>query len=94
VKVKSDPESIISASEWFLAKTEQQWEGQIRLIMEDHLRGVIGELTLEEIVQRPVTVGDRMRSICAGDMDKMGLELISFTIKEARDRERLRELKS
>jgi flotillin len=31
-------------------------------------------------------VGDRMRSTCADDMSKMGLEVISFTIKEVRDK--------
>jgi len=31
-------------------------------------------------------VGDRMRSTCADDMNKMGLEVISFTIKEVRDK--------
>ena len=31
-------------------------------------------------------VADRMRSTCADDMEKMGLEVISFTIKEVRDK--------
>ena len=31
-------------------------------------------------------VGDRMRATCAADMNKMGLEVISFTIKEVRDK--------
>src|SRR5215467_13771890 len=31
-------------------------------------------------------LGDRMRGTCARDMDKMGLEVISFTIKEVRDK--------
>ena len=31
-------------------------------------------------------VGDRMRATCADDMNKMGLEVISFTIKEVRDK--------
>jgi flotillin len=31
-------------------------------------------------------VGDRMRSTCAADMSKMGLEVISFTIKEVKDK--------
>ena len=31
-------------------------------------------------------VGDRMRTTCADDMNKMGLEVISFTIKEVRDK--------
>ena len=54
--------------------------------MEGHLRGIIGQLTVEQIVKQPEMVGDRMRSTCADDMNKMGLEVISFTIKEVRDK--------
>src|SRR5947207_3712314 len=86
IKVKSDTESILTASEQFLTKTDQEREGLIRLVMEGHLRGIIGQLTVEEIVKQPEMVGDRMRSTCASDMDKMGLEVISFTIKEVRDK--------
>ena len=86
IKVKSDPVSIQTAAEQFLTKTPQEREGLIRLVMEGHLRGIIGQLTVEEIVKQPEMVGDRMRSTCAGDMDKMGLEVISFTIKEVRDK--------
>src|SRR5438445_5673509 len=78
--------SIISASQKFLTKTYAQREGLIRLVMEGHLRGIIGQLTVEEIVKQPEMVGDRMRGTCAADMDKMGLEVISFTIKEVRDK--------
>jgi flotillin len=86
IKVKSDPESIQTASEQFLTKSPDQREGLIRLVMEGHLRGIIGQLTVEQIVKEPEMVADRMRSTCAGDMSKMGLEVISFTIKEVRDK--------
>jgi len=86
IKVKSDTESILTASEQFLTKTDQEREGLIRLVMEGHLRGIIGQLTVEEIVKQPDMVADRMRSTCADDMNKMGLEVISFTIKEVRDK--------
>ena len=86
IKVKSDTESILTASEQFLTKSPDQREGLIRLVMEGHLRGIIGQLTVEEIVKQPEMVGDRMRSTCADDMSKMGLEVISFTIKEVRDK--------
>jgi flotillin len=85
IKVKSDPESIQTAAEQFLTKSDQNREALIRLVMEGHLRGIIGQLTVEEIVKEPEMVGDRMRSTCAADMNKMGLEVISFTIKEVRD---------
>ncbi len=86
IKVKSDPESIRTAAEQFLTKTPGEREGLIRLVMEGHLRGIIGQLTVEEIVKQPEMVGERMRSTCADDMNKMGLEVISFTIKEVKDK--------
>jgi flotillin len=86
IKVKSDPESIQTAAEQFLTKTDQAREGLIRLVMEGHLRGIIGQLSVEQIVKEPEMVGDRMRATCADDMGKMGLEVISFTIKEVRDK--------
>src|SRR4249920_2704708 len=86
IKVKNDKESIRTAAEQFLTKNPQEREGLIRLVMEGHLRGIIGQLTVEEIVKQPEMVGERMRSTCAEDMNKMGLEVISFTIKEVRDK--------
>jgi flotillin len=86
IKVKSDVESIQTASEQFLTKTPDQRESLIRLVMEGHLRGIIGQLTVEQIVKEPEMVAERMRSTCADDMNKMGLEVVSFTIKEVRDK--------
>jgi flotillin len=86
IKVKSDKESITTAAEQFLSKTPQAREGLIRLVMEGHLRGIIGQLSVEQIVKEPEMVADRMRATCADDMSKMGLEVISFTIKEVRDK--------
>src|SRR2546429_612720 len=85
IKVKSDPESILTAAEQFLTKSDEEREGLIRLVLEGHLRGIIGQLTVEEIVKQPEMVADRMRATCADDMNKMGLEVVSFTIKEVRD---------
>src|SRR3954467_2074687 len=86
IKVKSDIESIQTAAEQFLTKTPEQRESLIRLVMEGHLRGIIGQLTVEQIVKEPEMVAERMRSTCADDMNKMGLEVVSFTIKEVRDK--------
>src|SRR5580698_5972266 len=86
IKVKSDPESIITAAEQFLTKNDDERQGLIKLVMEGHLRGIIGQLSVEQIVKEPEMVGDRVRATCADDMNKMGLEVISFTIKEIRDK--------
>ena len=86
IKVRSDVESIMTAAEQFLSKSPGEREGLIRLVMEGHLRGIIGQLTVEQIVKEPEMVGERMRATCAADMSKMGLEVVSFTIKEVRDK--------
>jgi flotillin len=86
LKIKNDPESIRTAAEQFLTKAPPQRESLIRLVMEGHLRGIIGQLTVEQIVKQPEMVADRMRGNVAEDVAKMGLEVVSFTIKEVRDK--------
>lgn len=85
IKVKSDEVSIKTAAEQFLTKVPAERDGLIRLVMEGHLRGIVGQLTVEQIVKEPEMVADRMRSNVADDMSKMGLEVVSFTIREVRD---------
>jgi flotillin len=85
IKVKSDQVSILTASEQFLNKPLPEREALIRLVVEGHLRGIIGQLRIEEIVKEPEMVAEKVRSQVADDMSKMGLEVISFTIKEVRD---------
>lgn len=85
IKVKSDPVSVLTAAEQFLTKQPGERDGLIRLVMEGHLRGIVGQLTVESIVKEPEMVADRMRANVAEDMSKMGLEVVSFTIREVRD---------
>ena len=86
IKVRSDMQSIMTAAEQFLSKAPAERESLIRLVMEGHLRGIIGQLTVEQIVKEPEMVGERMRATCSDDLSKMGLEVVSFTIREVRDK--------
>src|SRR5436305_2084247 len=86
IKVRSDEESITTAAEQFLSKSQQDRENLIRLVMEGHLRGIVGQLTVEELVKDPENVGSKMLKTVTPDMEKMGLEVISFTIKDVRDK--------
>src|SRR5919112_1513527 len=49
IKVKSDPVSILTAAEQFLSMNAEERQGLIRLVMEGHLRGITGQLTVEAI---------------------------------------------
>ena len=85
LKVRNDRQSILTAAEQFLSKPPQQREAMIRLVMEGHLRGIVGLLTVEQIVKEPEMVSEKMRATSSADLAKMGLEVVSFTIKEVRD---------
>ena len=85
IKVKSDPESIRTAAEQFLTKAQEERDALIRLVMEGHLRGIVGLLKVEEIVKEPEMVAGRVRQTVADDLSKMGLEVVSFTIKKVMD---------
>ncbi|MGI8907302.1 MAG: flotillin family protein [Candidatus Sumerlaeaceae bacterium] len=86
IKVRSDPDSIKTAAEQFLDKEPMERDGLIRLVMEGHLRGIVGQLSVESIVKQPEMVSEKLRSTCAEDMNKMGLEVVSFTIREVKDK--------
>jgi flotillin len=85
IKVRSDEASIKTAAEQFLSKRQEDRESLIRLVMEGHLRGIVGQLTVEDLVKDPESVGEKMLRTVTPDMQKMGLEVISFTIKDVRD---------
>ena len=85
IKVKSDPESIRTAAEQFLTKPPEEREALLRLVMEGHLRGIVGLLKVEEIVKEPEIVAGRVRDSVSDDVNKMGLEVVSFTIKKVID---------
>src|SRR5580765_840530 len=85
IKVKSDPESIRTSAEQFLTKPPQDRESLLRLVMEGHLRGIVGLLKVEEIVKEPEIVAGRVRDSVSDDLNKMGLEVVSFTIKKVTD---------
>jgi len=57
----------------------------LRLVMEGHLRGIVGLLKVEEIVKEPEIVAGRVRDSVSDDVSKMGLEVVSFTIKKVID---------
>src|ERR687885_714058 len=85
IKVRSDPESIRTAAEQFLTKPAEEREALLRLVMEGHLRGIVGLLKVEEIVKEPEIVAGRVRDSVSDDLNKMGLEVVSFTIKKVID---------
>lgn len=85
LKVENEEEKIRRAANQFLSKRQEDRESLIRQVMEGHLRGIVGQLTVETLVKEPDNVSARMRDTVAADLDKLGLEVVSFTIKDVKD---------
>src|SRR5579884_2703473 len=85
LKVENEDEKIRRAANQFLSKSEDERETMVRQVMEGHLRGIVGQLTVEQLVKDPELVSARMRETVAADLDKLGLEVVSFTLKDVTD---------
>jgi flotillin len=85
LKVENEDEKIKRAANQFLSKRDDDRQTMVRQVMEGHLRGIVGQLTVEELIKDPEMVSGRMRNTVAADLDKLGLEVVSFTLKDVSD---------
>jgi flotillin len=84
VKIKSDDTSIVAAAEHFLKKNPDEIKNIVRPLLEQHLNRVIEASSVEEIVQNPSACAAKVQAAAAADLEKMGLSLVSFGIRNAR----------
>jgi flotillin len=85
IKVKGDDVSISTASEQFLSKGTEDIKNIAMQTLEGHLRAILGTMTVEEIYQNRDAFASKVQEVAAGDMANMGLQIVSFTIRDIRD---------
>jgi flotillin len=85
VKVKGDDISIRTAAEQFLGKNTDEIRNIATQTLEGHLRAILGTMTVEEIYQNRDAFASKVQEVAAGDMANMGLQIVSFTIRDIRD---------
>lgn len=85
IKVNSDYESMAAASEQFLGKGRPEIENIALQTLEGHLRAILGTLTVEQIYKDRESFAQQVQEVAASDMRKMGLHIVSFTLKDIRD---------
>ena len=78
-------EFLEAACEQFLGKSPEQVKATILQTMEGHLRAILGTLSVEEIYQDCVKFATLVREVAAPDVGRMGIEILSFTIKGVYD---------
>lgn len=86
IKIGSTSEDIATAAEQYLGKTTEQLENEAREVLEGHLRSILGRMTVEEIYKNRDKFNQNVQDEASGDLAKMGLVILSFTVKEVTDK--------
>ncbi|MFC0187547.1 SPFH domain-containing protein [Fictibacillus aquaticus] len=86
IKVGSSIGEIATAAEQFLGKTKEDRENEAREVLEGHLRSILGSMTVEEIYKNREKFSQEVQRVASQDLAKMGLIIVSFTIKDVRDK--------
>merc|ERR1719330_2078425 len=85
VKIMKNPKLLGIAAEQFLGKSEGDITDTILQTLEGHLRAILGTLTVEEVYKDRDQFANLVREIAAPDVGRMGIEILSFTIKDVYD---------
>merc|ERR1719510_549799 len=85
VKIMKNADLLQTAAEQFLGKKEDEITETILQTLEGHLRAILGTLTVEEVYKDRDQFAALVREIAKPDVGKMGIEILSFTIKDVYD---------
>jgi len=85
VKIMKNADLLQTASEQFLGKKEHEIKSTVLQTLEGHLRAILGTLTVEEVYKDRDQFASLVREVAAPDVGRMGIEVLSFTIKDVYD---------
>ncbi|MEH7385354.1 flotillin family protein [Bacillus sp. JJ1521] len=86
IKIGGSISEIATAAEQFLGKRKEDRESEAREVLEGHLRSILGSMTVEEIYKNRDKFSQEVQRVASQDLAKMGLIIVSFTIKDVRDK--------
>uniref|UniRef100_A0AAQ5YXZ6 Flotillin n=1 Tax=Amphiprion ocellaris TaxID=80972 RepID=A0AAQ5YXZ6_AMPOC len=86
VKVMTEQDLLAVACEQFLGKTVMEIKAVLLQTLEGHLRSILGTLTVEQIYRDRDQFAKLVRDVAAPDVGRMGIEILSFTIKDVYDK--------
>ena len=85
VKVARSEDAIRTAAQQFLGKRAEEIAQIALQTLEGNQRAVLGTMTVEQIYQDREAFAQRVREVAGPDMANMGLEIVSFTIRDLQD---------
>jgi flotillin len=85
IKISKDAESIKKAMTHFLNLTPDQIMTIAKENLEGTLREIVGQMQLKPLIQERDQFAEKVMTNAKPDMDKMGLEIVNFTVQNLRD---------
>ncbi|MFD1446474.1 flotillin family protein [Oceanobacillus profundus] len=86
IKIGGSINEIATAAEQFLGKSRSDRENEAKEVLEGHLRSILGSMTVEEIYKNRDKFSQEVQRVASQDLAKMGLIIVSFTIKDVKDK--------
>lgn len=86
IKIGGSVEDVATAAEQFMGKPIEALQQEAQEVLEGHLRAILGTMTVEEVYRNRDKFAQEVQGVAAKDLKKMGLQIVSFTIKDIRDK--------
>ena len=85
IRIGQSPEMMALASKFFLNEQENMIIRRVQDTLEGNMREIVGQMRLEEMVTDRKAFGERVQENAIPDLQKMGLEMISFNVQSFAD---------
>ena len=85
IRIGQSQEMMALASKFFLNEREDMIIRRVQDTLEGNMREIVGQMRLEEMVTDRKAFGERVQENAIPDLQKMGLEMISFNVQSFSD---------
>ena len=85
IRIGQSEEMMTLASKFFLNEGEEMIIRRVQDTLEGNMREIVGQMKLEEMVIDRKAFGERVQENAVPDLQKMGLEMISFNVQSFSD---------
>ena len=85
IRIGQSEEMMSLASKFFLNESEDMIISRVQDTLEGNMREIVGQMKLEEMVTDRKAFGERVQENAIPDLQKMGLEMISFNVQSFSD---------
>ncbi len=85
IRIGQSENMMTLASKFFLNEGENMIISRVQDTLEGNMREIVGQMRLEEMVTDRKAFGERVQENAIPDLEKMGLEMISFNVQSFSD---------